>query len=991
MSTHPGMTGATGPASQRSQRDLEKQESSRQKELRDRRLYGPPKTDCAANIIQFPGETVDPGNVAAAAKQAQAEGVKRGMLPGKEDAAGTVTGPTGNTGVQGRGMADATGPTGNTGPTGKTGPVGTQAKQSDTSPPKFDHATALEFYNAVQPSAFILGFTQGRSITSAIEFQALAKDADNKRDHLFFPVATLKPEWGDPKTHAKGKITTPSIDKAVRMPDGSTSHVLECPYLWGDCDAEKYAGNNPVAAAKHYENEGSRVQTAIDKGLLALGIIPSVIWRSGAGWQFLIKLDQATTPDEAKTLVGKLHTALGFDPVVRNPNRILRVPGSVNWKDGKDGRAPSPCMPLQLFDAVTRIDDVRKALADIVVDEKLGTATADKSPKIANVGKQVIIQKLIDPAKYDDLNNLPCDIAAVARLVLAHAGDHPRLAQELRNIGHDCPERVPYPKSDNPSTNDNSRMALAVIGSCVRAGMSNEEIASLVFNQNYRGAFAHIFGQKDQHRAIAQCIKRAKEDLARDNFERATGFNCPGGWDRSTGLPKQNYLNTLSALDALGLEIRHDAFRSKTIINGDAVEKFAGEITDDQVTMIRHEIANRLSFHPHVSDMYDAITARSREHMFNPVVDWLDSLKWDGVGRLDSWMIDYLGAADTPYVRAVSGKTFMAAVRRAKQPGCKFDHMPILCGPQDIGKSLCIADCAGWHDLFSDADLLTKSGKEQLEAVEGKWFYEIAECDGMDRVALTKIKAFVTRQYDRARKAYGRNRSEVPRSCIFIGTSNDKELFRDPTGERRSWPIGATKYDRKAFLENREQIFAEAVARERGAKLWLDDADLKMEHAKKIETLRARDGMEDLIARLTPGIGKDGEERISSADVFASLTLRAHDLTDKTTKRVAVAMRRCGWVGPLAVRITSADGKSSPTNGYKRSKEAREAFAANLVPEGERERLDCSDVRVTPEGTTGPQANALGRLDDGRIIRDEGIFNDDQIDGKDGGGGQLPT
>ena len=381
--------GATGSANlQKSQTDLEQEESQRQAARRNARLYGSPtKNDGTPNVIPFPlSETIDTGIAAVLAKKGQVVGVKRGMLPGEQNAAGTVAGPTGNTGVQGGGgdgggggggMADAAGPTGNTGPSGNTGPTGTrpgpnasQAKQSGTSLPKFDHATALEFYNAVRPSAFILGFTQGRSITSAKEFQALAKEADGKHEHLFFPVAMLKPELGDPKTHANGKITTPSIDKAVNMPDGSTSHVLECPYLWGDCDAEKYAGNDPVAAAKHYENEGSRVKAAIDKGLLALGITLSAVWRSGAGWQFLIKLDQAITPDEAKTLVGKLHTALGFDPVVRNPNRILRVPGSVNWKDGKDGRVPSPCVPLHLLDAVTNIGDVRKALADFAEPEK---------------------------------------------------------------------------------------------------------------------------------------------------------------------------------------------------------------------------------------------------------------------------------------------------------------------------------------------------------------------------------------------------------------------------------------------------------------------------------------------------------------------------------------------------------------------------------------------------------------------------------------------
>ena len=200
--------------------------------------------------------------------------------------------------------------------------------------PEFDHATALEFYKALRPGAFVLGFIQGKGIRSAEDFQALAKEASNKREHLFFHVATLKPTWTDPTKHEKGKVTTATKD-----------HILECPYLWGDCDAEKYTGNDPTEAAKHYEQrvrefERNRQRTN------QLGITPCAIWRSGAGWQFLIKLDHPIEPAEAETLVGKLHTALGFDPAVRNCNRILRVPGSVNWKDRKDGRVPSPCGQL---------------------------------------------------------------------------------------------------------------------------------------------------------------------------------------------------------------------------------------------------------------------------------------------------------------------------------------------------------------------------------------------------------------------------------------------------------------------------------------------------------------------------------------------------------------------------------------------------------------------------------------------------------------------
>ena len=89
-------------------------------------------------------------------------------------------------------------------------PTANPAKQTASDPLNFDHSIALEFYNAVRPSAFVLGFTQGRHVTCAEEFQTLAKEADNKREHQFFHVATLKPEWTDPKTHEKGRIATAS-------------------------------------------------------------------------------------------------------------------------------------------------------------------------------------------------------------------------------------------------------------------------------------------------------------------------------------------------------------------------------------------------------------------------------------------------------------------------------------------------------------------------------------------------------------------------------------------------------------------------------------------------------------------------------------------------------------------------------------------------------------------------------------------------------------
>ena len=181
----------------------------------------------------------------------------------------------------------------------------------------------------------VLGFTEGVYIPpgDGHRFDAVLARAQREQKHLFFHVATLKPEWASPSSHAKGRVATASKNEAV-LSDGTVSHILECPFAWLDCDCAKYAGNDQAEADAHYERERVHVSKMLDDGLSSLSIVPLAKWCSGGGWQALIKLDAPLPPEEAEELVGRLHTALGFDPVVRNCNRILRVPGSINWKGG---------------------------------------------------------------------------------------------------------------------------------------------------------------------------------------------------------------------------------------------------------------------------------------------------------------------------------------------------------------------------------------------------------------------------------------------------------------------------------------------------------------------------------------------------------------------------------------------------------------------------------------------------------------------------------
>ncbi len=210
-----------------------------------------------------------------------------------------------------------------------------------------------------------------------------------------------------------------------------------------------------------------------------------------------------------------------------------------------------------------------------------------------------------------------------------------------------------------------------------------------------------------------------------------------------------------------------------------------------------------------------ALSLHSTAHAFNEVQDYLKGLLWDGVPRLDTLFVDYLGAADSPYMRAVTRKAFTAAVTRAMVPGSKYDNMVILAGPQGIGKSTLLDKMSrGW---FNDS-IRTFEGKEASELLQGVWLVEIAELDAFRRTDIARIKQFLSLRHDRFRAAYGRHVKELPRCCVFFGTTNTKEYLQDRTGNRRFWPVDvgireATKSVWTDLPDEVDQVWAEAVTR----------------------------------------------------------------------------------------------------------------------------------------------------------------------------------
>ena len=244
-----------------------------------------------------------------------------------------------------------------------------------------------------------------------------------------------------------------------------------------------------------------------------------------------------------------------------------------------------------------------------------------------------------------------------------------------------------------------------------------------------------------------------------------------------------------------------------------------------------------------------ALDIHAATHAFNEVQDYINGLTWDGVPRLDTLLIDYLGAKDTAYNRAVCRKSFTGAIARAMTPGCKYDTMLILAGPQGLGKSTLLDKMSrGW---FNDS-IRTFEGKEASELLQGVWLVEVAELDAFRRTDIARIKQFLSLKADRYRAAYGRHVKELPRCCVFFGTCNEMEFLQDTTGNRRFWPVdvGEETATKSVFRdlpdETINQLWAEAKMRwQTGEKLYLTgalDAEAKIKQEEHREA-SVREGL----------------------------------------------------------------------------------------------------------------------------------------------------
>ncbi len=245
-------------------------------------------------------------------------------------------------------------------------------------------------------------------------------------------------------------------------------------------------------------------------------------------------------------------------------------------------------------------------------------------------------------------------------------------------------------------------------------------------------------------------------------------------------------------------------------------------VSDSDITLIQGHIQRLYDMRISQQIAQQAAVAASEINRVHPVRHWLNSLRWDGKPRIDSWLHDAFGVPRDAYHDAVAVKMLCAAIRRIRKPGCKFDHVPVLEGYQGAGKSRGCRALFG-PDWFKDDLSHDLSDKDAQQGMAGRWGVELAELQVLVRSSSQAAKAFFSRQVDHFRPSYGRTFVERPRQCIFIGTTNETDYLSDPSGNRRYWPIACIKVEVAWIEENREQLWAEAAEIEAmGESLWLD-------------------------------------------------------------------------------------------------------------------------------------------------------------------------
>lgn len=410
---------------------------------------------------------------------------------------------------------------------------------------------------------------------------------------------------------------------------------------------------------------------------------------------------------------------------------------------------------------------------------------------------------------------------------------------------------------DGDDVPDRSAMMLTIALSMVRSRFTDAEILGVLTNRDYYigdCAFEHAKTTNRQRAARwanDYCLRKARSEA-----DASVVFDCEVvvydtltpkqkrnqtkrlvneeiiDWkkllDRTDkGQMKATFKNTRLILEnVIGENIFiYDEFSIRTFygMNVPWGKKKGQELVDADEVHIKNWFADKWYVEPTLSTINEVIVELSMKNRHHPVRDYLETLEWDGVPRVDKWLKTYLGASgEKLYLSEVSRKFLVAAVARAFNPGVKFDCMLILEGLQGVGKSS-VGSILATPNWFLD-NLPDLHDKDSALNLQGHWIVEMGELANLKRTDVETVKSFISRQTDKVRPPYGKRYIMSERQCVFFGTTNSEDYLKDKTGNRRFWPVKVHELDREALTEDRDQLWAEAmfIYDNVGENLWLE-------------------------------------------------------------------------------------------------------------------------------------------------------------------------
>jgi predicted P-loop ATPase len=357
------------------------------------------------------------------------------------------------------------------------------------------------------------------------------------------------------------------------------------------------------------------------------------------------------------------------------------------------------------------------------------------------------------------------------------------------------------------------------------------------------------------------------------------------GLEMANNKPVANLSNVGLVLDVIRAgQIWYDTFLQKILtVGGDGKVREWTDADDIRLTIELQRRCRLVAVNK--KNVADAVVEFARRDLRDELVEYLESLEWDGTPRIEYFFVDICWADRSPYTLAVGRNFFLSAVARATRPGCQVDSMVTLEGKQGAGKSRLVEALGGpWYAIMREAP----HSKDFEIALRGKWIIEVAELDSFSRAENSAVKRTLSTAVDRYRAPYGVHAEDHPRRSVFVGTVNSNEWLSDATGARRFFPIACDRIELDLARDNRDQYFAEAMhLLKSGADWWTtpERETRKVQRNRYIE-----DPWQDAVLHAVKGVA---QVRISK--VLEDIGVPTERMTRLEQMRVAAILKSNGW------------------------------------------------------------------------------------------------